>query len=243
MAPMLPKTRDFPESVTLSVVPPPTNHPPTNVLILLHGLGDSHAPFASFGKAMNLPETVCVSVRGPAMVPFGLSGFHWGDDILVDDATGDMEMDTGFNKSTALIIDDVIQKTLVQKCGYTLRQILIYGFGQGGMLALNVANNLQGELAGVISIGSGMPSSKVTEVRTGKCKTPVLLCKASDESAVEVEDEDKLKAEFDFVEIKEWNRVRDGMPRSREEMLPIMQFFARRLQSMRGVPQGSVELN
>jgi hypothetical protein len=32
------------------------------------------------------------------------------------------------------------------------------------------------------------------------------------------------------------------MPRSREEMLPIMRFFARRLRSRGGVPEGAVEV-
>ncbi len=37
-------------------------------------------------------------------------------------------------------------------------------------------------------------------------------------------------------------RIQDSMPRSREEMLPIMRFFARRLRSRGGVPEGAVEV-
>jgi hypothetical protein len=33
------------------------------------------------------------------------------------------------------------------------------------------------------------------------------------------------------------------MPANRDEMLPIMQFFSRRLRSMKGVPAGVVELS
>jgi hypothetical protein len=32
------------------------------------------------------------------------------------------------------------------------------------------------------------------------------------------------------------------MPKNREEALPMMHFFARRLRSQKGVPEGSVEL-
>jgi hypothetical protein len=53
----------------------------------------------------------------------------------------------------------------------------------------------------------------------------------------------KLKDVFKYVEVKDWKRNGDGMMSNREEMMPIMQFFARRLLSRRGVPAGSVELN
>ncbi len=42
----------------------------TNALILLHGIGDSEIPFARLGRNLNLPETVCIALRGPKQVPF-----------------------------------------------------------------------------------------------------------------------------------------------------------------------------
>ena len=44
------------------------------------------------------------------------------------------------------------------------------------------------------------------------------------------------------VEYHKWDRAGDGMPRNRDEMLPIMRFFARRLRSRKGVPEGSIEV-
>jgi len=76
-------------------------------------------------------------------LPFDLGGFHWGDDIVFDDRTGEMDLDTGFSTSTPLIMDELIEKCLVGKCGYKLREIMIYGFGQGGMVALDVAARLE----------------------------------------------------------------------------------------------------
>ncbi len=86
---------------------------------------------------MRLPETACLSVRGTAPL-LDLGGFHWGDDILFDSSSGGIDADAGFKKSTELL-KTVITDTLVAKCGYTLREIVLLGFGQGGMAALNVA--------------------------------------------------------------------------------------------------------
>lgn len=55
--------------------------------------------------------------------------------------------------------------------------------------------------------------------------------------------EEKLKRLFEFAEIKRYRKSGDSMPSNRDEMMPIMQFFARRLKSTKGVPKGSVELS
>ncbi|KAH9882645.1 hypothetical protein J1614_000881 [Plenodomus biglobosus] len=239
----LPTREDFPSSVTVSITPPPTAHPPTNVLILLHGLGDTISSFTNLGKQLNLPETACIAVQAPAPLPFDLGGFHWGDDMVFDQNTGEMDVDTGFKASMRLVLGSVIREGLMKNCGYTAREIIIFGFAQGGMVGLQTAAELEGEeLGGVISVGGGLPLSLSLKAQERKSKTPVLVCKASRNSAVTDSAVSKIKGVFDYVEIKEWARKGDGMPSNREEMMPIMQFFARRLRSMRGVPAGSVEL-
>jgi len=78
--------------------------------------------------------------------------------------------------------------------------------------------------------------------RRPKLKTPVLLLGGSTNSIVTPSSVSKLKDVFEFAEYKQWKKAGDGMPSNREEMLPIMQFFAQRLRSRRGVPEGSVEI-
>ncbi|KAK0663226.1 putative hydrolase C9G1.08c [Lasiodiplodia hormozganensis] len=246
----LPAAQDFPSAITVTITPPPPGHPPTNVLLLLHGLGDTHAPFARLGAQMSLPETACIAVRAPAPLPFDLGGFHWGDDVLFDERTGDMDPDAGFKTAARLLLDDVVRGVLVQKCGYALRDVVLFGFAQGGMAALQVAAELgkadgEQELGGVVSVGGAVPAgASLSEgSSTKKFKTPVLLCKAVRGSSVSDGAVKRLKDSFEFAEVKEWKRVGDGMPSNRDEMLPIMQFFARRLKSMKGVPQGAVEIS
>jgi predicted esterase len=184
-----------------------------------------------------------------------LAGFHWGDDIIFDNSTGGLDPDAGLQKSTKLVIEDVILKALVEKCGYRLREIVLFGFAQGGMVALNTASYIASpsfspssmskndrELGGVVSIGGALPISTPLLEAGRKAKSPVLLCKASSGSTVSDSAIARMKGVFETVEVKEWKRNGDGMMRSREEMLPIMQFFARRLKSRRGVPEGAVEL-
>lgn len=213
-------------------------------MLLLHGLGDTHAPFASFASKLNLPETACISLRGPAKLPFDLEGYHWGDDIVFDEGNGEMDVDTGFKRATKLVLEEIIKQSLVGKCGYKAREIMLFGFGQGGMVALNVAAEIgrEDELGGVVSIGGALPSSAPLPEVGKKSRTPVIACKGNRKSAVKEANVDKLKDTFEFVEVKEWKKTGDGMPASREEMLPIMQFFARRLRSVRGVPSGSIEI-
>jgi hypothetical protein len=63
------------------------------------------------------------------------------------------------------------------------------------------------------------------------------------ESAVSDAGVRRTQEAFQHVEVVRWAGKRgDGMPQNRDQMLPIMQFFARRLRSRSGVPEGSVEI-
>lgn len=172
-----------------------------------------------------------------------IGGFNWGDDIVVDQSTGEIDMDTGFKSATRLLLDGVIRGGLIGKCGYKAREIVLFGFAQGGMAGLQAAAEFDNNgLGGVVSIGGGISSSLPLKALEKRSKTPVLVCRASRNSKVTDSAAAKLKEVFEHVEIKDWKRNGDGMMSSREEMMPIMQFFARRLLSRRGVPAGSVEL-
>jgi predicted esterase len=237
----LPKTSDFPSDVVLSITPPPTSQQPVNILILLHGLGDTYEPFKKLGQQLSLPETACIAVQGVIPLPFEIGGFHWGDDLIFDQSSSQIDPDAGFRKSTEILLQ--ILQSLKDNCGYEYREILFYGFGQGGMAALRVAQALEEdkELSGVISVGGPLPLD--TPSSTKKSRTPIIILGGSAGSLITDSNLSRLKSTFEFVEYKRWKRPGDGMPKNREEMLPIMQFFARRLKSRQGVPKGSVEIN
>ena len=237
----LPNQADFPPSLVLSITSPPAgSQHTTNVLVLLHGLGDTSAPFTNLGKQLALPETTCLSLQAPMPLPFELGGFHWGDDMTFDQASGQMDFDTGFTKAVKVIKQDIIEGGLIGKCGYKPREIMLFGFGQGAMAALAATASMAEELGGIVAVGGPLPSSNSS---ARAIKTPVLVLGGSSSTLITRTALDKLKAAFQNVEYQKWNRAGDGMPRNRDEMLPIMRFFARRLRSRAGVPEGSVEIS
>ncbi|GKZ36075.1 hypothetical protein AbraIFM66950_006950 [Aspergillus brasiliensis] len=268
--PTPPTQSHFPPHLTLTITPPsststsssPANSP--NILLLLHGIGDTSTNLSSLARALNLPETTVLTLQAPTPLPFDLGGFHWGDDITFSPA-GDLDMDSGFTRATRTIIQEVIIDTLFGKCGYKGRDIVVFGIGQGGMVGLEVARNIPGflkgekddgngneeELGGVVSIGAPLGlSGKVSASGSGsgKSRTPVLIVAGKEDggdrsTAVSAAGVRRTKEWFEFVEVSRYKRRGDGMPRNAEEMRPVMEFLARRLRSYKGVPEGSIELS
>lgn len=251
MPPRIPTAADF---TSLSSTLPHTLHfpsPPestTAILLLLHGLGDSHAPFASFARAVNLPGVLAISVRGTSRLPLPplaseggteSGGFHWGDDVLVDQ--GGVDADPGFERAEGLIMEKLVREVLMGKCGWEMSDIIIFGFGQGGSLALGLASRLRftprvvdvsdtttagKTFKGVVSIGGPLPASMVPTVSARqKSRTKVLVVQLDAESVAGV------RREFEDVRVVNWRRGEVAMPRDREEMFPIMKFFADTLNS------------
>lgn len=189
---------------------------------------------------MSLPETVCISLQGPAPLPFELGGHHWGADIIFHQGSGTLDPDAPMVGTRQMILTKVI-RVLTGPCGFALRDLFFFGFGQGGMVALSAANEMiQEEYGGTVSIGAALPSD--APVHKSKSKGPVLLCKARSNSSVSSSDVARLRESFEFTEIREWACSGDRMPSNRDEMLPIMQFFARRMRSYRGVPADAISI-
>ncbi|KAI1823162.1 alpha/beta-hydrolase [Xylaria intraflava] len=258
----IPKPQDFVHlepSLKVSLVFPQVPETTTSILILFHGLGDSDASFAAFARNLNLPGVLAISVRGISPLPPALLGlpdsdagaptnhFHWGDDLTLS-PTGDLDPDPGFSKAQQLILEELVRKTLIGTCGWETNDILLFGFGQGGSLALGLSSRLRnGErivdvteggitngaaFKGVVSIGGGLPSSMIPTLSAReKARTPALICHGRNSESVDVDAIELLRQEFvDIREVK-WTKADDGMPKNREEMLPIMQFFAERLRA------------
>ena len=235
----VPIPSDFPSHAQLSIIPPPLSDRSTNVLVLLHGLGDTNASLSALGRRLCLPETTCISLQAPTSLPFELGGFHWGDDILFDQASGEMTLDAGFSKSIKLIQQDIIYDGLFKKCGYKPKDIMLFGFGQGAMASLATVSSIPEELGGVISIGGSPPSNGINPKTS---QTPLLVLGGSSNTMITRTAVERLRQIFKTVEYHKWNRPNDSMPSNREEMLPIMKFFARQLRSRQGVPEGSTEV-
>lgn len=248
MPPRVPTEADFSSLSSLLPVALHFPSPPestTTFLILFHGLGDYEVPFAGFAESLSLPGVLGISVRGtsplpPSLLPEGSDNehhFYWGDDLIIDPQTGDIDTDPGFEKASRLVLGKLINETLIEKCGWEMSDIIFFGFGEGGSLALGLASQLrmtdrvvdvtEGEkrngeaFKGVVSVGGPLPHSMVPTVSTRqKSKTNVLVCQLEEEQV------DAAKKEFEHVTVVNWKRRGVSMPRDSDEVLPIMKFFA-----------------
>ena len=257
--PILPTASQFASHPSLAssilITPPPTPTPPRSILILLHGLGDTNAPFHNLASQLSLPHTACISLRAPSPIPALLAGtdqtgFHWGDDLELDSRTGALDFDAGF--STAARPLGELLAVLLGECGFVARDVHFLGFGQGGMAALAVAEAWPGvEFGGVIAVGTGIAGSKsamgearryvgLLAVGEGKARTPVLLCGGSSGTMVTAGVVRDVKERFSAVEYVKWDRSGDGMPRARGEMMALMRFWGRRIRGP--VPEGMEEV-
>lgn len=165
--------------------------------------------------------------------------------MLFDESRGELDLDAGFQTSTNLLREHVLA-ILLSKCHYPARNLLFLGFGQGGMAALALAaatTTPDSEMmGGIISVGGSLPAAFFSAAAAAKNRTPVLVCGGSRSSRVTRQAVHALKKSFGEVEYVKWEKADDGMPRNRDEMLPLMRFFARRLRSRAGVPEGAVEV-
>jgi len=223
----------------------------TNVVLFLPGLGDSSANFANFARALNLPDTLAITLQPPFPLPFPVGpGSHWADELLWDQSTGALDFDSPCGKAVDIIVEHVILNPLIRKLKYQPGEIHLFGYGQGGAVALAVplhpALSAFAALGSVISIGGALAlSTPLMSSLAPKNRTPVLLLGGSkgvlasnEQSPVK-----RTKSFYEYVEYHQWKRADDSTPKTRDEALPMMQFLARRLRSRRGVPDDAVEIS
>ncbi|KAI7863418.1 Alpha/Beta hydrolase protein [Spinellus fusiger] len=150
-----------------------------NLLILLHGLGisscifvnvgDTKAPFAKLGSHLKLPQTATMAVQAPFPVPYMEDSYQWFPSF--DFLTGHLlplhhpERIKGFFRTRAMMKE--LLQHVTQHCGFSPNTIFLFGFSQGGTVALDAA--LLGDLGfyvgGVVSI-SGYLLEELVETAT-----------------------------------------------------------------------------
>ncbi|KAG1057084.1 hypothetical protein G6F43_001057 [Rhizopus delemar] len=143
-----------------------------NLLILLHGLGDSKAPFTRLGQQLKLPQTATLSVQAPEIVPYMDGCYQWfpSFDMFTGDllAPGNPERIKGL-MNTRKKMDELLDH-LIHHCGWNPPNIFLFGFSQGGTIALDtVLFGSVRNLGGVISISGYLleEQSKQSKLGTG----------------------------------------------------------------------------
>ncbi|KAK9333643.1 Alpha/Beta hydrolase protein [Lipomyces starkeyi] len=237
MAPRLPTPADFPGGAVVSITPPPAGTDLTHAILLLHGIGDTISPFSTLASRLNLPRAAIIALQAPRQMPFDIGGFQWGDDIVfskdptnASESSDDDEFlspDAQFSRSR-MFLGDIIKQVLEKKCGFAASEnVILWGYGQGGMAALDIAT-CRMNLCAVISVGGWIPSCiRPRDIIDLPRSTSVLICGGDTKS--NITDERVKHAEELF---KECRRIKfpmkgDLMPRNMDEMSPILRFLLR----------------
>ncbi|KAI9280524.1 Alpha/Beta hydrolase protein [Sporodiniella umbellata] len=141
-----------------------------NLLILLHGLGDSKTPFAKLGQQLKLPQTATLAVQAPDMIPYMDGCYQWypSFDMFTGDllAPGHPERMKGLINTRKKI--GGLLRHLIEDCGWKPSNIFLFGFSQGGTVALDTIlfGNVR-NLGGAISISGYLLEEQSKEAKVG----------------------------------------------------------------------------
>jgi len=158
------------------VYTPSSDGTDTNLLILLHGLGDTPAGFGRLGASLNLPQTATLAIAGPESIPYLLpdeQGFQWHKSF---DDLGEI-IEHPDPRPAVKFLKDTILKHLTVDCGWKEDEIHLFGFAQGGSVAGELALALAQEtparrLASIVSVCGPLYSFPTPST---PCGTPVLV--------------------------------------------------------------------
>ena len=221
-----------------------------NLLIFLHGAGDTHEMFDRLGQQMNLPQTATLSIsasmqmevgkenHGFVQLPFGL-GFTWfeemdyqvtGDVLQPCDSRRVSSLDHAVRLVTALL--DSLTKT------YIPERVFLFGFSSGACLAMETCRawHESGKLplGGAICVRGGIRTkSKSEHKKVANHATDVLIMSGTDDAtySVSVAKSESRRHYTDPSKVTVHVQKEKGheMISSKEEMKVVMKFLSTRL--------------
>ncbi|KAN0063716.1 hypothetical protein ACQY0O_003766 [Thecaphora frezii] len=232
----------------------------SNLLILFHGLGDTQRPFATLGQSLQrtLPQTAVLSVQASKRVPFldeGEEAWMWWDTF---DSLGEILTKPNPTSTVAgiqALLDYLTAPREDSGCAWPPFALHLFGFGQGGSVALEsavafakkrrqIAAHSGGaapptdpktvELGSVVSICASLVSHPTLDPLLS---TPILYVhRTPAASATTVASLRKatraLQIEkFDPIGAPGGEVVTEAMPRNQREWDPVMRFWSRLLRN------------
>ena len=201
-----------------------------NLLLLLHGLGDTPAPFARLGKTMALPETSALALQAPLPLPAGLDGFMWHESF---DDEGDLLPPEACSLEDARASLRALLATL-ERCGWPTRRVFMLGYMQGGQVALDLALHLGVRLGGVVSVCGHLAPEHLAPPLALSLQTPLLIVTGTRDDAMPLtaarRSFDALRAYAGRGAVVRLSEIEGRAIGSEHEMRPVMEFFAEHLE-------------
>ncbi|KAH9030502.1 hypothetical protein EDB85DRAFT_1426829 [Lactarius pseudohatsudake] len=236
-----PKVKPPPQSTAISA---PFDYSPSddgtdeNLLVLLHGLGDTHLPFGKLGRSFKLPQTATLALRAPEQIPYLYEqAFQWYPSF---DPLGDVLAHP--NPTAAIDYMMSVFDHLVGDCGWPAHRIHLFGFSQGGSVAAESAqkwwrralqpqqtssdNTSLQPFGSVVTVGGPLLSYPTL---SALCTTPVLVFHRPPPAEPSLPRDALPAFRKGFTRVIDVEKSGEGMPRSRDEWHPIMQLWSERL--------------
>ncbi|KAH9169348.1 hypothetical protein EDB89DRAFT_2231322 [Lactarius sanguifluus] len=202
-----------------------------NLLVLLHGLGDTHLPFGKLGRSFKLPQTATLALRAPEQRSKWYPSFDPLGDVLAHP-----------NPTTAIDYMMGLFDHLIGDCGWPAHRIHLFGFAQGGSVAAESAQkwwrralqlqqtsgntSLQPAFGSVVTVGGPLLSYPTL---SALCTTPVLVFHRPPPAEPSLPRDALPAFRKGFTRVIDVEKSGEGMPRSRDEWHPIMQLWSERL--------------
>ncbi|KAJ6590999.1 Alpha/Beta hydrolase protein, partial [Mycena vulgaris] len=231
-----PRVKPPPSTTT---IPVPFSYAPSdhgtdeNLLILLHGDGDSHALFDRLAHQLRLPQTAVLALCAPDLVP--------GENVFLDayasfptfwlgpgplPATAQAQ-----DLSPALALLARVLAHLTRDCAWPPARVHLFGFVHGGTLAAEFALTVSADdaLGSVVSVGGPLLSDP-TRAEDSRCPTPLLVAFRSTTRYVTPAALAALRK--GFASVREYVMPAgsgDTLPMSEPEWEPIMRFWSEHL--------------
>ncbi len=156
------------------------------LVIFLHGYGSNGADLIALSPyfAQIDPDADFLSPDAPSANPFNPGGFQWFPIPFIDGSSVE-EMAREFAKAQSMLNQFIKEELSIR--GLNMSDLVLIGFSQGTMLALETGLRSQEPIAGIIGFSGRIvfPDALADEIRS---KPPVLLVHGDIDDVVPVND-------------------------------------------------------
>ena len=167
------------------IITPSTEHKAT--VIWLHGLGDSGHGFAPIVPELKLNDELGVKFIfphapvQPVTINNGMEMRAWYDIKSLD---MESRADTEGVKTSANLIREMLDAEIAS--GIPSTNILLAGFSQGGVIALELGTRYHQSLGGILALSTYMSAPDTLSEQKSKANqhTPILMCHGQQDEVV-----------------------------------------------------------
>jgi phospholipase/carboxylesterase len=188
---------------------PASGGDPQQLVILLHGYGSNGADLISLAPYWRqaVPDALFLAPNAPEQIPGMPGGYQWWDL-----STRDRASRAAGAARAAPVLDAFIDQQL-ERYGLTEDRLVLAGFSQGTMMALQVGPRRERQIAGIIGY-SGMLADVGSLSRDPHTKPPILLVHGSADPTIAVSSYHEAKTELERLGFDVSGHVSAGLGHS-----------------------------